>query len=87
MINTVSVTNLKQNTANVIKKVKESGEPLVVIQRSEPAAVILDPKIYEIFEKALEDLEDLRDIKLRKNESTVSLNKYLKKRFRKTRVK
>lgn len=87
MINTVSITDLKQNTADVVKRVKTSGKPLVVMQRSEPAAVLLDPEYYEILEEALENLEDLRDIELRKNESTISMDEYLKKRFGKKSLK
>lgn len=87
MINTVSITDLKQNTADVMKRVKTSGLPLVVMQRSEPAAVLVEPSYYDILEDALEDLEDLRDIELRKNEPTVSMDEYLKKRFGKNPLK
>lgn len=79
MINTVSITDLKQNTADVVKRVKTSGGPLVVMQRSEPAAVLVDPEYYEILEEALEDLEDLRDIELRKNDPTVPAEEVAKK--------
>lgn len=81
MINTVSITDLKQNTAKVVKKVKESGESLVVLQRSEVAAVMVDPKYYQKLEQALEDMADLQAIEERKNEPTVSLDNYFKKRF------
>ena len=87
MINTVSITDLKQNTADVVKRVKDSGKPLVVMQRSEPAAVLVDPDYFQILERALEDLEDLRDIELRKNEPRVSMDEYLKKRFGKNPLK
>ncbi len=87
MINTVSITDLKQNTASVVKKVKSSGQPVAVLQRSEVAAVLIDPDYYEILEGAVEDLEDLRDIELRKNEPTVSMDEYLKKRFGKNPLK
>lgn len=82
MIDTISITNLKQNTTGVIKKVKSSGNPVVVINRSEPAAVLVDPNHYRILEKALEDLEDLRAIEDRKNEKGVDFKKYFKKRFK-----
>lgn len=72
MLNTISITELKQNTASVVKNVRESGGSVVVMQRSEPAAVLVDPEYYSALEAALEDLEDLRDIELRKNEPTVS---------------
>ena len=87
MINTVSITDLKQNTASVVKKAKSSGQPVAVLQRSEVAAILLDPDYYKILEQALEDLEDLRDIELRKNEPTVSMDEYLKKRFAKIPAK
>lgn len=82
MINTVSITTLKQNTADVIGKVKSTGQPVVVMQRSEPAAVLVDPDYYQILEEALEEREDLKAIEKRKNEPTVSLDNYLKKRFK-----
>ena len=81
MINTVSITDLKQNTADVVKRVKTTGQPIVIMQRSEPSAVIVDTDYYHILEEALEDLEDLRDIEFRKNEPTISMDEYLKKRF------
>ncbi len=87
MINTVSITDLKQNTANVVKKMKESGRPLVIMQRSEPTAVLVDPDYYQLLEEALEDIEDLRDIELRKDEPTVTMDEYLQKRFGKNPLK
>lgn len=82
MIDTVSITNFKQNATRVLKKVKSSGNPVVVINRSEPAAVLVDPNYYRILEKALEDIEDLEAIEDRKNEKGIELEKYLKKRFK-----
>lgn len=79
MINTVSITDLKQNTADVVKKMKSSGQPVVVLQRSEPAAVLVDPDYYEILEKSLEDLEDLKVIDERKDETTVASRQVAKK--------
>ena len=79
MINTVSITDLKQNTASVVKKAKSSGQPVVVLQRSEVAAILLDPDYYKMLEQALEDLEDLRDIELRKYDPTVPAEEVAKK--------
>ena len=72
MINTVSVTDLKQNIAGVIKKVKSDGRPMVIMQRSQPAAVLVDSKYYEVLEKALEDKIDLQAISSRKKEPRIS---------------
>lgn len=79
MINTVSITDLKQNTADVVKRVKTTGKPVVIIQRSEPSAVLVDTDYFQILERALEDLEDLRDIELRKNEPTIPMEEVMKK--------
>ena len=79
MINTVSITDLKQNTADVVKRVKESGKPHFVLQRSEVTAVLLDPEYYQALEQALEDFEDLADIELRKNDPTVPSEEVAKK--------
>lgn len=87
MINTISITNLKQNTSQVIKQVKSGNSPVVVFQRSAPAAVILDPDYYEILEQALEDLEDLRDIEARKDEPAIPFDEYFAKRFGKKTTK
>lgn len=79
MFNTVSITSLKQNTSDVVKNVRATGKPVVIMQRSEPAAVLLDPAYYEILEQALEDLEDLQIIEERKNEPTVPFEVVAKK--------
>lgn len=79
MIKTVSITDLKQNTASIIKKVKTEGKPVVVLQRSEPAAVLVGPDYYEALEIALEDIADLKAVEERKNEPTISSQKVAKK--------
>lgn len=84
MMNTVSITNLKQNIASIINAVKTSGEPIVVMQRSEPAVVMLDPDHYKMLEKMLEEKEDLKAIEERKNEPRIEFEEYFKKRFKKS---
>ena len=75
---TVSITDLKQNTKAVIRRVRDSKRPLFVLQRSQPAAVLLNPKQYEAYEQFLEDRDDLQVIEDRKNEPTASLEKVAK---------
>lgn len=87
MINIVSITDLKQNTKSVVDKVKSSGQPVIILQRSEVAAVLVDPNHYQYLEQALEDLEDLRAIEERKNEPARLLNDYLIKRFGEKKTK
>lgn len=83
MINTASVTDLKQNTASVIKRARALGAPIVILQRSQPAAVLVDPDHYRALEEALEYLEDLKALEERKNELGVPFDVYFRKRFKK----
>lgn len=79
MINTASITDLKQNTASVIKRARALGAPVVILQRSRPAAVLVGLDHYRALEEALEDLEDLRAIEERKNEPEIPFEKVAKK--------
>jgi len=75
MNDTISITDLKQNTAGVIARVKGSPDPILVLQRSEVAAVLVDPVRYREMEaliERLEDMEDIQAIKDRKNDPTIS---------------
>jgi prevent-host-death family protein len=87
MINTVSITDLKQNTSKVIGKVKEGGKSLVILQRSKAAAVLVDPDYFDVLEQSLEDVADLKAIEERKDEKTVDFEKYFAKRFGKSTKK
>ena len=79
MINTTSITDLKQNTANIIKKLQEEGKSVVILQRSQAAAVLVDPDYFALLEEALETSNDLKAVEERKNEPTVSLEEVVKK--------
>ena len=81
MISTVSITDLKQNTSKVIKKVQDYGKSIVILQRSKAAAVLVDPSYYDTLEEALQDLIDLKAIEDRKNDPTTSFDHYFTKRF------
>ena len=73
MNKTISITELKTNTAKVLEEVKVSGTTISVVQRSRLAAVILEPALYDQLLTALEDLEDIRTLQsLNPNEPTVS---------------
>jgi PHD/YefM family antitoxin component YafN of YafNO toxin-antitoxin module len=83
MINTVSITELKQNTAKVVNGIT-SASPVVILQRSKVRAIIVDPKHFEKMEQALEDAEDLRAIEERRDEPRIPFDDYFKKRFEKS---
>ncbi len=79
MINTISITDLKQNTSKVIKKVQDEGSSVLVLQHSKAAAVLVDPDYFNALEEALEDRIDLKAIEERKNESNVPFEEIAKK--------
>jgi len=79
MINTVSITDLKQNTSKIIGRLREEGKSLVILQRSRAAAVLVDPDYYDILEEALENTVDLKTIEERKGEPNVTFEKVAKK--------
>ena len=78
MINTASITDLKQNTAQIIKKMQEEGKSVVILQRSQAAAVLVDPDYFAVLEEALETTNDLKAIEERKNEPTVPFEEVAK---------
>lgn len=78
MINTVSITDLKQNTSSVVKKLKKDGKSVIVLQRSKIAAVLVDPNYFSILEESLEDLIDLKAIEQRKKEKRVPIEEVIK---------
>ncbi|MGH7804614.1 MAG: type II toxin-antitoxin system Phd/YefM family antitoxin [Candidatus Binatia bacterium] len=43
----VPITDLRQDAAAVIDRVRRSSKPLVITQRGRPAAVVLSPEAYE----------------------------------------
>jgi prevent-host-death family protein len=53
----VPISDLRQGAAALLKKVRESRDPIVVTQRGRPAAVLLS---VEEFERRERDLEILR---------------------------
>ena len=50
---TVPISELRQHVADVIDDVRASDEPTVVLQRSRPAAYIVNPDRYERDQKEL----------------------------------
>jgi prevent-host-death family protein len=79
MINTVSITDLKQNTSKIIKKVKTEGKSLIILQRSKAAAVLVDPDYFDILEESLENASDLKSIEEREDESKVPFGRVASK--------
>ena len=57
LLNIIPVSDLRQDAAKVIKRVKDSREPIVITQRGRAAAVMLS---VEAFEQSERDRELLR---------------------------
>lgn len=53
----MSVSQLRQNVARVLKETQANGEPCVIVRRSRPIAVILSPKAYREMQRRLRKLE------------------------------
>jgi len=47
----IPVSDLRQDAANVLKRVHDSNEPLIITQRGRAAAVMLSPQAYERSER------------------------------------
>jgi len=79
----ISVTDLRQNTAKVLKRIKKTGETLTILQRSKPTAVLVDHDYFNMLEEAYMDLTDDREAERAKTakEPTVSFEKYVQERF------
>jgi len=54
------VSDFRANAAGMIEQVKSTGRPLVLTQRGESAAVLLDVAVYSELIEELELLSDVR---------------------------
>jgi len=57
LLNILPVSDLRQDAANVLKKLRENREPIIITQRGRAAAVIIGVEAYE---KSEHDKEILR---------------------------
>jgi len=47
LMNILPISDLRQNAANVLKKLRDNKEPIVITQRGRAAAVIISIEAYE----------------------------------------
>jgi len=59
MLRTVTVTELRAELSSYLERLKEG--PLLVLSHSRPAAVVLEPEMYDALVDKIELLEDLLD--------------------------
>ena len=57
LLNILPVSDLRQNTAKILKKIRGNKEPIIITQRGRAAAVIIGVEAYE---KSEHDKEILR---------------------------
>jgi prevent-host-death family protein len=57
LLKILPVSDLRQNAANILKKLRDNKEPIIITQRGRAAAVIIGVEAYE---KAEHDKEILR---------------------------
>lgn len=60
--NVVSVSKLRQNVGQAIKKAVAEKEPIYIFRGSEPQAVLLDIESYNAFAIAVEDFLDAQEL-------------------------
>lgn len=78
---TTSVSELRKRIARAVEDVSKRGEPLVILQRSKPKAVLADFEYFKALEEAVLDLTDSREAEKAKKEPRIPLEKYVKDRW------
>ena len=79
------VSDFRANAAEMIEQVKTSGRPLLLTQRGESAAVLLDVAVYQGMVEEIELLSDVRtamkQVELGQVLSNFAAKAELRKRF------
>ncbi|OGK32920.1 hypothetical protein A3F58_04010 [Candidatus Roizmanbacteria bacterium RIFCSPHIGHO2_12_FULL_37_9b] len=83
---TISVSQLRQNATQAINEAVVNQKPTIILQRSQPKAVLVDIEYFQALEEAVFDLTDAKEAEKAKKEKRSPLDSYLKKRWGKTTV-
>ena len=78
--NTYSITDLKRKTRKILNQLKETNEPIYVMDRSTPTAVMVEVRSYSKLIERIEDLEDMREMENVDLNGAVPLEEYDKLR-------
>lgn len=79
---TITISQLRQNAADAINTVRDSQQPTVILQRSSPAAVLVDVRYFQALEEAVLDATDSREADRAKTEERTPFQAYIKKRWK-----
>ncbi|MCL5036216.1 MAG: type II toxin-antitoxin system Phd/YefM family antitoxin [Chloroflexi bacterium] len=59
-MNILPVSELRKKISSVLKEVEETGEPVFIVQYSNPRAVLVN---YEVFNQLVKDMEELEALR------------------------
>lgn len=79
-MNLLSISDLRQNVAKIVDKLA-TKEPLIIMKRSKPQAVLVSHEYFTALEQSVLDLTDALEAEKAKKEPTVTLADYVKKRW------
>lgn len=77
----ITISDLRQNAAAAVNAVVGTQIPTIIMQRSQPKAVLVDVDYYQALEDAVLDLTDSIEAEKAKLEPRIPLLPYIKKRF------
>lgn len=78
---TLPISQLRQHAAAIIADVVAKQQPMVIVQRSQPTAVLVDVSYFQALEDAVLDATDAAEAEKAKKEKRAPLVNYLKKRW------
>jgi prevent-host-death family protein len=82
----MSISDLRKYTAETVNRVVNEQQPVVIMQRSQPRAVLVDSDYFQSLEEAVLDLTDAREADRSKSEPKRPLQDYLDERWGKDGV-
>ena len=81
-MNTISVSQLRAETAKILARVTSCQEAAVIMQRSKPRAVLVDYDYFQALEEVALDASDAHEAERAKRETKTPLETYIRKRFK-----
>jgi len=81
-ITSISISDLRQNAARLVKRVTLRQEPIVVMTRSKPSAVLVDVDYFSALEEAVVDITDGQEAERAKKEHKQPFASYIRKRWK-----
>ncbi len=78
----VSISELRQKATQAVSHVVDKKEPIVILKRSKPQAVLVDFDYFNSLEEAVMDLTDAQEAQVAKKEKKTPFDLYIKKRWK-----